>query len=141
MQNASEKKKLKPEKNQCTLGISDSKFELHAAPSSAHSTTDDKTAKPRTYCTKWEHEYPWLYRDEDGMKCQICTRNGRKNAFVSRTTNFKKSRIEGHVKSKDHQFSLLTPAQREQRREVQLRQLSEREKGATVALKAALYIL
>ena len=91
------KKKLKPEKNQCTLGISGSKFEIHqAATPSAQSTTssDNVVANPRTYCAKWEKDYPWLFCDDDGMKCQICVRNGRKNAFVSGTTNLKKKQVK-----------------------------------------------
>ena len=97
----------------------------------------------RRYLVKWEKEYEWLRFDsaQNKMYCKLCEENGKHNSFTEGCNNFKKSTMEEHSVTKDHRLCLQVSSHRENNAEVQKRLLSEQEKGASVAVRAAHWIV
>lgn len=64
------------------------------------------------------------------MFCVVCTAAKFKNSFTQDgCTNFRKSALTEHADTKDHRTAVQVPVLQKEREVVQIRQLTNQEKG------------
>lgn len=71
-----------------------------------------KTKVKKTFQTSWLAKWPWLRKDEKGMKCKVCLDHKKANTFTgsSGCDNYRTSTLKRHVESSDHKDSLRAEA-------------------------------
>ncbi|KAK7492082.1 hypothetical protein BaRGS_00016746 [Batillaria attramentaria] len=97
----------------------------------------------RKFVPGWKQQFPWIVFDEAKqlMLCEKCCKAGKTNSFTEGCSNFRKSALTEHEDTNDHKFSQSVPAMQKNNEEVQVRILTRQEKGATVAVKAAYWLV
>ena len=66
-----------------------------------------RSKKPRKFLEDWLTEFKWLVNDpNDGMKCSLCLKHGRKNVFTSGCTDYQHSSLVRHQKGTHHQLAI-----------------------------------
>ena len=113
--------------------------DMESVPGPSHSVDEETKVQNRKYLVKWEKEYEWLRFDsaQNKMYCKLCEENGKHNSFTEGCNNLKKSAMEERSVTKDHRLCLQASSHSENNAEVQKPSSLSKEKGASVAVRAA----
>ena len=66
---------------------------------------DPKVAK--SFCKQWLKDFQWLEHTDGKMFCMVCPESKKKNPMaLSGTNNFRRSTLERHSESQDHQSAV-----------------------------------
>ena len=75
------------------------------------------------------------------MLCSLCIKNGRENSFAKGCTNYRRSAILDHVKTKDHALARSVPHLIKNNERCQEKIMSNQDKAALIALKAVHWLV
>lgn len=78
-------------------------------------TCTGSTAKKRkisVFQRKWTEQWPWLRKDDKGMKCSVCEKHRKSNPFTSPEgcNNYRTSTLKRHANSSEHTDGLRSEA-------------------------------
>ena len=99
-----------------------------------------KQGKLFKFQEKWKLFHPWLIYQDGAMFCQICISGRCRNAFTQGSKNFKASALNEHLSGKDHKSAVVVPREQENKKKVEKKLLTEKEKGVVLRLKVILWL-
>ncbi|XP_068733011.1 uncharacterized protein [Montipora capricornis] len=102
-------------------------------------SSDPKVAK--SFCKQWLKDLQWLEHTDGKMFCTVC-RESKKNPMASSgTNNFRRSTLERHSESQDHQSAVEAKLLRRTMRTTTEKVVSKAEKAIIAAMRTAYFTM